>query len=167
MLGGLIAVAANVLLWPAWQPEQVDRDLRTAIAAHAGYARAVLVPGGTDPGRERRQAGLASNNLEASLQRAMHEPRRGQYRRMQAVLAADATLRRIAGRLAAISLDQPRRYDAAETAWIVTGLQAMADRQTCPPRPQPVGCDEQLTRLARQVELLGFTLQKNNGDSHA
>ena len=45
-----------------------------------------------DPARARRAAGLASNNLEASLQRAMHEPRRGQRDRLQAVLVADGAV---------------------------------------------------------------------------
>ena len=166
VLGGLIAVAANALLWPAWQPGQVRRDLCTAIAAHAAYARAVLVTPHADPGRERRQSGLASNNLEASLQRAMHEPLRGQRDRMQAVLAADATLRRIAGRLAAISLDPAQRPDKAASAWVVAALRAMAGGRPSPPRSGRWECGEQFNRLARQIELLGFTLQRDGSDRH-
>ncbi len=132
VLGGLIAVLANALLWPAWQPEQVRRDLLGAVAAHAAYARAVLLGGDAgraDAGRERRAAGLASNNLEASLQRAMHEPRRGQRDRLQAVLVADATLRRIAGRLAALSLSPPAHRPAGDAVcgWAVEALAALAE----------------------------------------
>ena len=167
VLGGLIAILANALLWPAWQPEQVRRDLASAIRAHAAYARAVLGPTVTDPGRERRQAGLASNNLEASLQRAMHEPRRGQRDRLQAVLVADATLRRIAGRLAAISVD--RAVGSAISPgqageWASDALQAMADGRAWPQRTEVAGNDERLDRLARQIELLGRTLDRAAAD---
>ncbi len=163
ILGGLIAVLANALLWPAWQPEQVRRDLSGAIAAHAAYAKAVLLDARTDPGRERRQAGLASNNLEASLQRAMHEPRRGQRDRLQVVLVADATLRRIAGRLAAMSFDPPDASPAAPALclWAVQALQALAQSRAALPRPPPIPGTERLDRLARQIELLGFTLGRN------
>ncbi len=164
--GGLIAVAANLLLWPAWQPEQVRRDLSRAIAAHAAYAAAVLRQDGEDAARERRLAGLASNNLEASLQRAMHEPRRGQRNRLQAVLAADATLRRISARLTAIALSgTPLPSDTA--AWVVQALQSLADGAPAPPRPAgsgpagsgPAGSGlEQVDRLASQIDFLRATL---------
>ena len=160
ILGGLIAVAANAVLWPSWQPAQVAADLRTAIAAHAAYARAVLGPDGVDPRRERRQAGLASNNLEASLQRAMHEPRRGRRDTLQAVLVADAALRRIAARLAAISLGQPPV--GTEPGWVVDALDGLSRGAARPARPAEVGQDERLDRLSRQVELLGLTLDRLN-----
>jgi hypothetical protein len=161
VLGGLIAVVANLLLWPAWQPEQVRRDLAATIAAHAAYARAVLLPTGADPGRERRQAGLASNNLEASLQRALHEPRRGQRDRLAAILVADATLRRIAGRLAAISLDAAALPHPDLRAWAVDALHALATASPIPPRPASHPDAESLDRLARQIELLAFTIARD------
>jgi uncharacterized membrane protein YccC len=163
ILGGLIAVAANMILWPSWEPEQVKSDLAKAIAAHAAYARAVLRQTGADPGAARRQAGLASNNLEATLQRAMHEPRRGQRDRLQAILVADAALRRIAGRLVALSID-PQTACAASAAatrqWIMATLQALAEGNPTEPRPETPSGIEGLERLARQVELLAFSLRK-------
>ena len=152
-----------MLLWPSWQPEQVKRDLAAAVAAHAAYARAVLLDGLPDPARERRRAGLASNNLEASLQRAMHEPRRGQRDTLQAVLAADAALRRIAGRLVAISLDPPgtaANAARATCAWIIETLENLAAERAPSARPQTSSGLERVERVARQVELLGFTLKK-------
>jgi uncharacterized membrane protein YccC len=163
VLGGLIAILANLLLWPSWQPEQVKTDLAGAIAAHAAYARAVLRAAGDDPVRERRQAGLASNNLEASLQRAMHEPRRGQRDILRDALVADAILRRIAGRLAALSLDSAALAKATQSPtspWVPEALEALAAGRAAPPRPQTEQHVEALERLARQVELLGFTLAK-------
>ena len=160
VLGGLIAVAANALLWPSWQPAQVAADLTAALRAHAAYAQAVLFhAGGGGSARERRQAGLASNNLEASLQRAMHEPRRGQRDRLQSVLMADATLRRVAGRLAAISLDPQGTADAEQAGWVVATLQGLERGDPVSTRPVPSGA-EQLDRLTRQVELLGKTLTR-------
>jgi uncharacterized membrane protein YccC len=161
VLGGVIAIAANALLWPAWEPALVARNLRQTIAAHAAYARAVLE--GAPSEAQRRQAGLASNNLEASLQRALHEPRRGQRARLAAVLVADATLRRIAGRLAALALHPAARAGAhgpLTRAWICDTLAALAARQTPPPRPEEASGVDMLDRLARQVELLAGTLAK-------
>jgi len=166
VLGGLIAVAANMLLWPSWEPEQVRSDLARAIAAHAAYARAVLCGAGADPGPARRQAGLASNNLEATLQRAMHEPRRGQRDRLQAILVADAALRRIAGRLVALSIDPTgagAKGGSDTRNWIVETLQALAEGRPTQGRPDmPCGV-EGLERLARQVEVLDFALRKEDG----
>ncbi len=166
VLGGLLAVLANATLWPSWQKPQVGRDLAAALRAHADYARAVLLSD-TDPARARRQAGLTSNNLEATLQRAMHEPRRGQRDRLQAVLVADTALRRIAGRLAALSLDPPAerftRDDedaAALRRWVPEALDAAAGVATRPERPRIASGVESLDRLARQVELLETTLEK-------
>jgi uncharacterized membrane protein YccC len=166
ILGGLLAVAANLLLWPSWEPEQVRGDLRKAIAAHAAYARAVLRDRQRDPANARRLAGLASNNLEATLQRAMHEPRRGQRNKLQAVLVADAALRRIAGRLVALSLDTRKLCTGLTQAtadWVIETLAALAEDKPTAARPDPGSGVEALERLARQVELLAFTLAKNGG----
>jgi uncharacterized membrane protein YccC len=114
VLGGCIAVAANFVLWPTWEPDRVRADLTAALRAHADFAEAVLdPPPGVDLHKARRAVGLASNNLEASLARVMQEPRRGQRNRLQAVMVADATLRRIAGRPAsAAALAGQRRRNA-------------------------------------------------------
>ncbi len=108
--------------------------------------------------RHRRQAGLASNNLEASLQRAMHEPRRGQRDRLQATLVADATLRRIAGRLATISLNPSDAGNELIREWVPAALRATAEGAALPERPVMASGDLSLDRLARMVELLGVTL---------
>jgi uncharacterized membrane protein YccC len=156
VLGGLVAVAANTLLWPSWEPDRVRADLQAALAAHAAYAGAVLNPSPDhDAERARRAAGLASNNLEASLARAMQEPRRGQRTRFEAALVADAALRRVAGRLIAISLAGAGGGPVAR--WVVVALAALAARRPVPPRPSGQGAP-MLDRLARQVELLNEVL---------
>lgn len=40
--GGVIAMAAGFLLWPAWEPERLGQEARAAIGAHGAYAEAVL-----------------------------------------------------------------------------------------------------------------------------
>ena len=62
----------------------------------------------------------------------MQEPRRGQRDRLNAALVADATLRRIAGRLTAISLTKPT-YFGRLGSWVVTALQSLAGAAA--PRP--------------------------------
>jgi uncharacterized membrane protein YccC len=153
MLGGLLAVAANILLWPSWEPDRVRADLEAALAAHAAFAAAVLNPApGIDAEAARRAAGLASNNLEASLARAMHEPRRGQRDGLNAALVADATLRRIAGRLIAISITGSARGGPLAN-WVVEALAALSAHRALPVRPAGAGKD-MLERLARQVAVL-------------
>jgi len=156
----MIAVAANTVLWPSWEPDRVVADLRAAIAAHAAYAVTVLgqAEAGRRADRARREAGLASNNLEASLARVMQEPRRGQRDRLQAVLTADATLRRIAGRLTALSLDplpSPRPVAVADTAaWVQSGLAALGQGAPVPVAPGAASGVDMLDRLGRQVQML-------------
>ncbi len=158
-LGGLIAIAANALLWPAWQPPQLAADLAAAITAHAAYATAVLAPTPATQAHTRRAAGLASNNLEATLQRAFHEPRRAARDFLQTALVADAALRRIAGRLTAMALDPGPPANPTLRIWIPQALTALAQPAPMPPRPMEATIEPELERLARQVELLGLALQ--------
>ena len=63
--GGLLAVAANFLPWPSWEPDRVRADMATALATHAAFATTVSNPAyGVSVDAARRAAGLASNNLE-------------------------------------------------------------------------------------------------------
>ena len=108
--GGLLAVAGCILLWPSWEPDRLKRELRTAFLAHAAFAEADLgailgeVPA-AEVDRARRAAGVASNNLETSISRALNEPRRGGRQTLQRAMVLDAGLRRMAGRLSMLQLD--------------------------------------------------------------
>ncbi len=78
--GGAVALAAAWVLWPVWEPARLTGELRQAILAHGNYAateiKAILGEASPDAVTQaRRAAGLASNALEASLQRALLEPR--------------------------------------------------------------------------------------------
>ncbi len=138
--GGLLAVASCLVLWPSFEPARVDGEVRAAIAAHARYAETLLAAlvdarclGTTtwpDVENARRAAGLASNNLEASLSRALLEPRRAGFARFEPALAIDAALRRMAGRLLALQHDP----DAATLSPNRRRPGAPGSRPASPPR---------------------------------
>ncbi len=165
LAGGALAVLGCLLLWPSWEPDRMKRELRTAIDAHADFARAelsLLLGEGDAPAvdRARRAAGVASNNLETSLSRALNEPRRSQREDLQAAMVVDAALRRMAGRLSALQLD-PHHADSigAEAlrcwrSWIGEALTALAQGASIPAARPPGGAPDALLRIARQIELL-------------
>jgi len=164
VIGGGLAVVTSLVLWPSWEPGRVARDLKAAILTHGAYARAeigVLLGESTAVQVEaaRRAAGMACNNLEATLQRALLEPG-GASGQLEAAMTIDAALRRMAGRVSAMQLDLGQGHDPAPwhdwADWIETAARLLADGETrLPPRPKlPVGdpqC-EALNRIARQLE---------------
>ena len=168
--GGLLAVAGCLILWPSWEPDRLRRELEAAIAAHASFAEAemnVLLGEGDAEAVEqaRRAAGVASNNLETSLSRALNEPRRNQREALQSAMVIDAALRRMAGRLSALQLD-PHHADTLSAGalrlwrdWICTALRRLAKGEPVP-GPRPAGyAPDALLRIARQIELLDGSAQ--------
>ncbi|WP_245446962.1 FUSC family protein [Methylobacterium sp. 17Sr1-1] len=169
VLGGAVAVLAGLLLWPLWEPGRVRDALRAALTTHARYAEAVVAERlgeGTPAAAEAaaRAAGLASNNLEAALSRALQEPRRRGRSRIEAAMVADATLRRMAGRLAILRHEpEPAGADAAAWRawrdWLAGALARTASGERLPPKPD--GADSAaFGRIAAQVELLAGTLKR-------
>ncbi len=108
ILGGGLGLAASFLLWPSWETPQLPRQLAEAVREHRDYLLVVL--GGKpdakdqDIGAARRQAGLASNNAEASLQRVLSETRVLNRRGAEPALIILACLRRMAGAVVTLSL---------------------------------------------------------------
>jgi uncharacterized membrane protein YccC len=160
ILGGTMAVLGNLLLWPGFEHTRLDTAKRAAIDAHAAYANAVftaLLQGTPAPDGPRRAAGMASNNFEAALSRALAEPHRGADHAIERSAVADAALRRIAGRLSVLALDRPaippdqRNLWAEWQSWLAGSLAAKAGPR--PNLPDGQGADA-LARLARQVELI-------------
>ena len=154
-----------MVLWPSWEPDRTVQGLGEALLAHARYAKAVFQDPAED-GRNaeleaaRRACGIASNNLEASLSRALQEPRRGQGRKLETILAADAALRRLGGALLALQHDPRCRAglsDADWTAWgrsVPDALVALADGGAAASQPEapPQGT---LARIGRVIDVLG------------
>jgi len=166
LAGGATAVLGGLLLWPSWEPARVLGDLGAAIRAHAAYADSELavmqgeIPAGSADAA-RRMAGLASNNLETTLSRALQEPGHDLRRELQAAMLADAALRRIAGRLAALEY-APGLADAARLdvwrAWLADSFAILARGErigTDPPEDSPHGT---LGRIARQMALIDGAL---------
>ena len=162
LAGGAMAVIGGLLLWPSWEPERVRDDLLTAIGAHAAYADAELATllGGAPAGsadRARRAAGLASNNLETTLSRALQEPGHGSRAELQMAMVADAALRRVAGRLAALQhapgLAGSAKLETWRT-WLATSFAALNAGASLP-QETPVDADDgPLGRIARQISLI-------------
>jgi uncharacterized membrane protein YccC len=172
--GGLLAIAGCTLLWPSWEPQRLAGELRQAIAAHARYATAELSAflHEADAGAvevARRAAGLSSNNLEASVSRALMEPGDAARDRLEAVMVVDAALRRFAGRLSAMQHD-PGLADAvppelwrAWRGWVGDSLAALAEGRTGltpPPKLPDAPHNEALGRIGRQIELIDGTLAR-------
>src|SRR5262249_30676493 len=121
VMGGVIALAGSLLLWPSWEPDRLRQELRGALAAHGTYAVAalgrILGEAGEATERARRAAGVASNNLETSLARALQEPLRSQRPRLEAAVLAASTLRRIVGALSALYHDPSSAGAMAPESW--------------------------------------------------
>jgi uncharacterized membrane protein YccC len=124
VLGGLLGLAASFLLWPNWETPQLPRQIAEAVRAHRDYLLLVLGgkpgTGDQDIGAARRQAGLGSNNAEASLQRVLSETRLLSRSDAEPALIVLACLRRMGGAIVTLSLlpqfaagaAPPHRFDA-------------------------------------------------------
>ncbi|MGI4976857.1 MAG: FUSC family protein [Janthinobacterium lividum] len=160
LVGGLIAVAGSVLLWPSWEPDRLPDEVVRTVLTHARYARVALGDAGpAATGEARRAAGLASNNLEAAIGRALQEPRRRHRDRVEAAMVVDAALRRLSGRLIALQHGPEAAPHDGWADWVGSALDAVAARRTVPPRPS--GGSESLLRVARQVELVEGALRRS------
>ena len=175
--GGIVAVAACCLLWPSWEPDRTAQGLRDALKAHARYAAAVLSARAregpaSDVEAARRAAGVANNDLEASLSRALQEPGRGQRRRLETILAADAGLRRLGGALSALQYDTHAAEGlgeegwAAWSRWVPEALDRLAASDPGPAAsPPPAPPSGTLARIGRVVEVLGDVVAERAVDA--
>lgn len=180
VIGGGLAVVGNLVLWPSWEPERLQNELAGAITAHRRYAEAVLdflrnAAPLEKVERARRAAGVASNNLEASLARAVQEPGQNRQAFVQDVIVISAALRRMAGRLSALQISPGTLSAKEETAlrswrdWISDAMAALVQTPIAlPPRPRelpPGGMGEALARIARQIELVAGILRRSGVSS--
>jgi uncharacterized membrane protein YccC len=162
LVGGVLAMAACLLLWPSRASARLVQEARGAIGAHGRYAEAALahlLDGAPTAAVDiaRREAGVTSNSLEAAIHRALNEPGTAGRARLEGVLVIDAALRRLAGRLSAMQLDSgvlpaPALRDWRD--WIGGAMRALAQgRAELLPRPAlPAG--DAMARIARQIELM-------------
>lgn len=172
LIGGTLAVVGSYLLWPLWEPERLRREIFAAIEAHGRYACTEIEWWLGEAPQEaveqaRRDAGRASNNVEASLQRALLEPVGGNAERLEAALTIDAAMRRMAGRLAALQIapmPHPRDPSAwrAWRDWIKEATTRLASGDPdLPPRPKlPEDDPDTLGRIVRQLTLVAAALAR-------
>lgn len=167
--GGIVAVLACMVLWPSWEPDRTAQGLREALRTHAVFAAAVFARGSGTGGATaveaaRRSAGVASNNLEASLSRALQEPGRTHRRKLETMMAADAGLRRLGGALLALDHDTHAGDGLAEdgwaawSRWVPEALDRLAKGEGPLPSPPPAPPAGTLARLGRVVDILGDVL---------
>ncbi|OBV39069.1 putative membrane protein YccC [Janthinobacterium psychrotolerans] len=108
VLGCVLALLATFFLWPDREADDLEPRLAGAVSANLKYLLAVLAVGGkwdASIARQRREAGLASNNAEQVLQRLRIERRLDRSAGVGlAALRTLPLLRRVAGSTARISL---------------------------------------------------------------
>ena len=169
MLGGVMALAGSYLLWPDRHAVVLSRAVAATLDAHRVYADAQITrllsqATPAEVARARRLAGQASNALETAISQALTEPLRSRDPSLEAVLLADAALRRLAGRIAAMTLDG-ELADAgidlpAWRDWIGVSLRTLAGGgHNLAPRPTGAGSDS-LRRIARQIELMAGVMER-------
>lgn len=167
LAGGLLAVGCCLALWPSWEPNRLKAELRTTLLAYADWARQSLsaladgVPNGAD--QARRESGIAHNNLETALSRALQEPSHAYDEGLEAMMVADAALRRFGGSMMGLQHAKVSAGSGSAAAWrdwLPAALHALADR-SAPATPVPAAQgSETLERLGRQVDLLSGALKR-------
>ncbi len=171
LAGGLLAVLGCWVLWPSWEPNRVQQELRGALQAHAKYADlelATLLQEAPDAALDaaRRAAGMASNNLEASLSRALQEPRRAARAGLETAMTVDAALRRLAGRLSALQYDPAMAGNPGPEAlrawreWLASAFAALTAGTPLPGGSPAIEGTGPLARIARQLELMDGALRR-------
>ncbi|HVJ51557.1 MAG TPA: FUSC family protein [Aliidongia sp.] len=109
VVGGVLGLAAGFLLWPSWEAPHLKQRLVEVIASNRDYLATVVrvcdgIGKAEDVQAARRAAGLASANAEASLQRALSEPRRPSQQMIEGGMTIVACMRRMAGVAATLSM---------------------------------------------------------------
>ena len=116
VVGAAIGMLATFVLWPSWEAHFLRHRLAKDVRGNGRFLLSALdVWLGKAPMRDaenaRRQAGLAGNNAEASLRRALEEPRRYPSDQIAAAIAITAAARRLAG-MAALIVQSPPAPEA-------------------------------------------------------
>jgi uncharacterized membrane protein YccC len=187
VLGGVLALAAAVLLWPGKEVRYLPSELAKTIAANRDYLSQVRYAlnqlsrfGTVDSARG--VACLASNNAEASVQRFPSEPGNDPVI-LEAAMTIVTSWRRLTGAITLIWL-LPRERAPQQTMpgsdalyeWIDDALQAMANETRSkavpavlkerPELPQIVTVHEDrpqaeaIARICRQIEIMHAALKR-------
>jgi uncharacterized membrane protein YccC len=165
MIGASLGVAASFVLWPSWERRSLRRRLADAVRCAGCFLQAAMA-GRSDAADDarlegaRRNAGLAGNNAEASLQRAMDEPHRGQDHEIAAAMTVTAVARRL-GDIAAVVAQRPAGADdrARVGTLLHAELEAIASaiaagREVASMVPPDDGAGPDIAKAWRQVSVL-------------
>ena len=162
LLGGALALAGAVLLWPTRDLERMPSLVAAVLRANQRYLRAVL--GGEGPGgtiAARRAVGLATANAEAALQRLIGESRPAD--RLEPLMALVAYARRLSASITALGSARVPPEDAER---LVNTLGELADAAESGRPPPPLTPMEDRTapepsqRLARQLRVVHSALAR-------
>jgi uncharacterized membrane protein YccC len=146
--GGIITMAASFLLWPSWEPQRLREEFRATLSAYAAFARrtADRLAGASSEqelATARRAAGVATNNYEASLSRALQEPSRGHAQVLRNALLADGAFRRLGALLMTLERTASRGSEVERqtwrdwSGWLGETLKELANRPPSQPPAAP------------------------------
>ena len=162
ILGGALALAGALLLWPARDLQRIPALIAAVLRADRSYLQAVLR--GDGPGATvaaRRQVGLATANAEAALQRLLGEAPPAD--RVEPLMALVAYARRLSASITALGASPPHPTQGARLDEALGAL-ANAAQASAPPPPLPPLEDEAMPepaqRLARQLRIVHSALAR-------
>ncbi|AHG91585.1 hypothetical protein J421_4048 [Gemmatirosa kalamazoonensis] len=153
LLGGALALVASRVLWPSWEYRRLPSELGRMLDALRGFFRAVewRAVGAESASQEqvaaaRRAVGLASNNVDAAIQRFLGEPP-GRVADVESLMTMLTFVRRMAGALTTIAVSGGGlRPTSAEHLVLARALDvaladlgdAVREERAPPPLPEPV-----------------------------
>jgi uncharacterized membrane protein YccC len=162
LLGGALALAGALTLWPTRDLERMPALIAAVLQADRAYLQAILRgKGPADAVATRRRVGLATANAEAALQRLIGEGPPAD--RIEPLMALVAYARRLSASITALGAaplppEQGARLDEA------LGALANAALSSFPPPPLPALDDpstpEPAQRLARQLRVVHSALAR-------
>lgn len=163
LLGGGLAVIGCAVLWPGFEAPKLVMIIDAAKREHLAYVISVFSAllgqkSWDEVESSRRAAGLASNNLEATIARALAEPHGKHEHILMKAATADAAMRRMAGRLSLLAVERPTIHAKDKVSWQAweEWVRSALEHGKLLPRPDlpsDAGAED-LLRLARQVELM-------------
>jgi uncharacterized membrane protein YccC len=178
ILGSMLALLGGLIFWPNWEIGRLPQELAKVIEANTAYVLAVLTnienqkddKARTEVKARRRDAGLASNKAEASLQRLLMEPRANTLVDTNAATAVLAAVRRMGGASAALWLGEGTSSGvtpaaiSAEIEWLKAASEQLAEAVRTKRRPEPLpeiglplesnNSTDLPVRIARQMQII-------------
>jgi uncharacterized membrane protein YccC len=162
LLGGALALAGAILLWPTRDFERMPSLVAAVLRVNERYLRAVL--GNEGPAAvvaARRAVGLATANAEAALQRLIGESRPAA--RLEPLMALVAYARRLSASITALGSAPVPAADAERLLETLGALANAAERGETPPPLTPMEdrmAPEPAQRLARQLRVVQSALAR-------